>query len=234
MDKRFSNVISNPRFKNIPRKDRKVQIDKRFQSMFTDKRFQVKYTVDERGRKINELQSDNYKKYYDLTDSSEESDSDSDKEHQVSETDEKFSDDEISSTSSQSDGPDGKSSSKTSENLSGCDTIKKDVDESLKLKGEEGKDLKTVENNDIVKKNEIDEEDPESNERKQKVKEAHKEINKYVDELHKGKINEKVRGKLTDISVDYARGIGTLLSDSESSSDEPSSDGNNYFLNKAF
>ena len=66
--------------------------------------------------------------------------------------------------------------------------------------------------------------DAENNKAKEKLKAAKKEANKYIDEIHKNKLNSTIRDKLSDFRVDYARGIGTLVS--ESSSDESSSDGN--------
>lgn len=213
-DKRFNHVISNPRFKSIPRNERKVKIDKRFQSMFTDKRFQVKYAVDERGRKINELLSENYKKYYDISDSSEESDSDNGSE--IEENGEK-EDKENKLISSQEEAV--KESSSEDEVSSNSDE-----ESSAKQKGKSESNLQSNEDNKQNLNESADNLDAESTTNKDKIKEKLKEVNKYIDEVHKTKLNEKVRERLTDITVDYARGIGTLLSGSESSSDEASSD----------
>ncbi|CAG9786637.1 unnamed protein product [Diatraea saccharalis] len=65
-DSRFSKYLSDPRYRQIPKHERKVKIDKRFQSMFNDEKFKVKYTVDKRGRPVNETSTENLKKYYDL------------------------------------------------------------------------------------------------------------------------------------------------------------------------
>jgi len=79
-DERFKHIAKDPRFKRIPQSQRKVKIDKRFQSMFEDKRFKVKYTVDKRGRPINKTSSEDLQKFYQLTSSSDEEESDTDEE----------------------------------------------------------------------------------------------------------------------------------------------------------
>lgn len=68
-DSRFTKYLNDPRYRQIPKHERKVKIDKRFQSMFEDDKFKVKYTVDKRGRPINETSTENLRKYYDLEDS---------------------------------------------------------------------------------------------------------------------------------------------------------------------
>lgn len=65
-DSRFTKYLNDPRYKQIPKHERKVKIDKRFQSMFKDDKFKVKYTIDKRGRPINETSTENLRKYYDL------------------------------------------------------------------------------------------------------------------------------------------------------------------------
>ncbi|KAL5009090.1 hypothetical protein ScPMuIL_014671 [Solemya velum] len=77
-DKRFSHVVNDPRFRRISKEDRKVKIDKRFKPMFEDKRFKLKYTVDKRGRPVNTTTNENLKKFYELSDSSENSSDDED------------------------------------------------------------------------------------------------------------------------------------------------------------
>lgn len=65
-DSRFAKYLKDPRYRQIPKNERKVKIDKRFQSMFNDDKFKVKYTVDKRGRPVNETSTENLRKYYDL------------------------------------------------------------------------------------------------------------------------------------------------------------------------
>lgn len=68
-DSRFAKYINDPRYRQIPKHERKVRIDKRFQSMFNDDKFKVKYTVDKRGRPVNETSTENLRKYYEIEDS---------------------------------------------------------------------------------------------------------------------------------------------------------------------
>lgn len=68
MDKRFSKIGDDPKFRRIPKSDRKVKIDKRFQSIFNDKRFKVKYTIDKRGKPLRGSTTDDFKKFYHMSD----------------------------------------------------------------------------------------------------------------------------------------------------------------------
>lgn len=67
-DKRFSKILVDPKFKRVPKAERKVKIDKRFQSIFNDKRFKVKYTIDKRGRPLHSSTTEDFKKFYHLSD----------------------------------------------------------------------------------------------------------------------------------------------------------------------
>uniref|UniRef100_A0A672JW46 ESF1 homolog n=1 Tax=Sinocyclocheilus grahami TaxID=75366 RepID=A0A672JW46_SINGR len=53
----------------MPSRERKVKIDKRFKSMFHDERFKLKYTVDKRGRPVNQTSTEDLKRFYKLSDS---------------------------------------------------------------------------------------------------------------------------------------------------------------------
>ncbi|XP_016124866.1 ESF1 homolog [Sinocyclocheilus grahami] len=68
-DDRFSKVQKDPRFWEMPSRERKVKIDKRFKSMFHDKRFKLTYTVDKRGRPVNQTSTEDLKRFYKLSDS---------------------------------------------------------------------------------------------------------------------------------------------------------------------
>ncbi|XP_033104919.1 ESF1 homolog [Anneissia japonica] len=70
LDKRFSHIGKDPRFQMMPKQERKVKIDKRFQDMFKNKQFKLKYTVDKRGRPLNQSSSENLKQFYELSDDS--------------------------------------------------------------------------------------------------------------------------------------------------------------------
>jgi hypothetical protein len=74
-DDRFASIARDPRFHKMARTYRKTKIDKRFQGMMTDERFKLKYTVDPRGRPINQTSKENLRKFYVLS-SSDEDDSD--------------------------------------------------------------------------------------------------------------------------------------------------------------
>ncbi|XP_039663956.1 ESF1 homolog [Perca fluviatilis] len=79
-DERFQRVQKDPRFWEMPERDRKVTIDKRFQSMFHDKRFKEKYTVDKRGRPVNQTSTEDLKRFYQLSDDEDEEDEETKKE----------------------------------------------------------------------------------------------------------------------------------------------------------
>ncbi|KAJ7341634.1 hypothetical protein JRQ81_005969 [Phrynocephalus forsythii] len=78
-DQRFSHVTKDPRFWEMPEKDRKIKIDKRFQAMFHDKKFKLKYTVDKRGRPVNHSSTEDLKRFYDISDSDSDLESDQNK-----------------------------------------------------------------------------------------------------------------------------------------------------------
>ncbi|KTF83764.1 hypothetical protein cypCar_00042056, partial [Cyprinus carpio] len=80
-DDRFSKVHKDPRFWEMPSREHKVKIDKRFKSMFHDERFKLKYTVDKRGRPVNQTSTEDLKRFYNLSDSEQ-----SDEEEESEET----------------------------------------------------------------------------------------------------------------------------------------------------
>lgn len=135
-DKRFSKIAIDPKFKRVPKAERKVKIDKRFQSIFNDKRFKVKYTIDKRGRPLHSSTTEDFKKFYHLSDEEKDENTSSEDSNVVLESDQ----------------------------------------ETL-----------------------IEEQDIEQN-----------------------RISSKIKNRLKDTTVDYARGDGVLMSDS--SSDDTSSD----------
>lgn len=71
-DPRFANLVNDPRFKSLPKSQKKVKIDKRFQPMFENENFKLKYSIDKRGKKVNTTTSKDLKKYYDLSEESDE------------------------------------------------------------------------------------------------------------------------------------------------------------------
>lgn len=155
---RLSNYLNDPRYRQIPKHERKVKIDKRFQSMFNDEKFKVKYTVDKRGRPINETSTENLRKYYDL-DESDESD-----------------DDLESSTNNRSKSEEtGKSANKEDETESSV--------------------------GQFVRRRPSDDEDNENE------KSEEPELN-TSDKLVRGDLDTKIKNRLLDLDVDYARGEG--------------------------
>ncbi|XP_063892042.1 ESF1 homolog [Helicoverpa armigera] len=159
-DDRFTKYLNDPKYRQIPKHERKVKIDKRFQSMFKDEKFKVKYTVDKRGRPVNETSTENLRKYYEVDES------------------------------------EGSSSS----------------DEDLEEKTENKKHDDSGDNSTpgrFVKRPQSDDEKDE------------KEPTFLNDKLVRGKLDKKVKNRLLDLDIDYARGEGVILTDS--SSDEESS-----------
>ena len=94
-DQRFAHVKTDPKFRRIPKGARKVKIDSRFKSMFKDKQFKVKYTVDKRGRPVNHTSTEDLKRYYDLSDSSSDEETDDKSELSVKDKTDKVVSDEI-------------------------------------------------------------------------------------------------------------------------------------------
>ncbi|CAH1262673.1 ESF1 [Branchiostoma lanceolatum] len=77
-DSRFAHIPKDPRFRTVPNHERKVKVDKRFQGMFNDKRFKVKYQVDKRGRPINRTSKEDLRKFYEMSSTDSEEDSEED------------------------------------------------------------------------------------------------------------------------------------------------------------
>lgn len=91
-DKRFSKIPVDPKFKRVPKTERKVKIDKRFQSIFNDKRFKVKYSIDKRGRPLHSSTTEDFKKFYHLSDEEkdESANSEEDSDHVILESDQEI------------------------------------------------------------------------------------------------------------------------------------------------
>ncbi|KAI2804776.1 hypothetical protein RDWZM_008073 [Blomia tropicalis] len=67
-DERFAKVFSDPRFRTLRKTDKTLKIDNRFKSMFTEDKFKLKYSMDKRGKSKKHLISEDYKKFYRLSD----------------------------------------------------------------------------------------------------------------------------------------------------------------------
>lgn len=159
-DKRFAKMGGDPKFKRLPKDERKVKIDKRFQSIFNDKRFKVKYTIDKRGRPLRGSTTEDFKKFYHMSD--EESVED------------------------------------TNSELSLNEDVDQESDEQQILDKE---------------KNNIDQESDE-----QQI------LDEEKNDAERNQIEKKIKQRLKDSTIDYARGDGVLLSDSSSDDDSSSSE----------
>ncbi|CAH2096348.1 unnamed protein product [Euphydryas editha] len=168
-DSRFAKYLNDPRYRQIPKHERKVKIDKRFQSMFNDEKFKVKYTIDKRGRPINETSTENLRKYYDLDDSEE-------------------SDDDFESRTN-------------------------DQSKSVETDKSENKDQNESNVGQFVRRRPSDDENNEKNEKPELFQN---------DKLVRGDLDKKIKNRLLDLDIDYARGEGVIMTDS--SSDEESSE----------
>lgn len=125
IDKRFSKIGADPKFKRVPKSERKIKIDKRFQSIFNDERFKVKYTIDKRGRPLHSSTTEDFKKFYHMSDDESCNDTNS----------EKNSDDDIDQKSD--DGSEEKSDEQTlieKKNAVKRNKVKKNIKDHLKDK----------------------------------------------------------------------------------------------------
>lgn len=84
-DDRFAKLNSDPRFRTYRKVDKKLKVDSRFKSMFTENKFKLKYSMDKRGKNKKHLISDDYKKFYRLSD---EEDADKEKDDAEAENEE--------------------------------------------------------------------------------------------------------------------------------------------------
>lgn len=218
-DERFAYIARDPKFKRIPKTERKVKIDKRFQSMFKDNKFKIQYTIDKRGRPINQTSSENLRKYYDLSSSEEENEEteyekSKQKEKKFNEYKKKDKKNEMPQLEEKS------SKNDTNENEyndSSDDNFFSSNGELLRIKPQEDIDS---EQNNIESDSESDIDDATNVKNlKADLKESKKQLN-VRNESESKKLTDKIKEKLKDLSINYARGEGILMRDS--SSDEES------------
>lgn len=218
-DERFAYIARDPKFKRIPKTERKVKIDKRFQSMFKDNKFKIQYTIDKRGRPINQTSSENLRKYYDLSSSEEENEEteyekSKQKEKKFNEYKKKDKKNEMPQLEEKS------SKNDTNENEyndSSDDNFFSSNGELLRIKPQEDIDS---EQNNIESDSESDIDDATNVKNlKADLKESKKQLN-VRNESESKKLTDKIKEKLKDLSINYARGEGILMTDS--SSDEES------------
>ena len=221
-DKRFAHIAKDPKFRRIPKSERKVKIDKRFQAMFKDKKFTVKYTVDKRGRPVSQTSTENLKKYYDISSSEEDS---SNEESDSTVQDDKTKKSDFKKKSKQlktkkdiiKDSKNKKNKKNEVEESEDSETDENDVENfssngSLLLIKNHDKSTSDTENEKESRNEESDSEN--------QLKENEKQLN--IRKGNEKKLDNNVKKKLRDLSIDYARGEGVLLSDS--SSEEESSE----------
>lgn len=218
-DERFAYIARDPKFKRIPKTERKVKIDKRFQSMFKDNKFKIQYTIDKRGRPINQTSSENLRKYYDLSSSEEENEEteyekSKQKEKKFNEYKKKDKKNEMPQLEEKS------SKNDTNENEyndSSDDNFFSSNGELLRIKPQEDIDS---EQNNIESDSESDIDDATNVKNlKADLKESKRQLN-VRNESESKKLTDKIKEKLKDLSINYARGEGILMTDS--SSDEES------------
>lgn len=236
-DARFAHIAKDPKYRRIPKAERKVKIDRRFKDMFKDKKFTLKYTVDKRGRPVNQTTTENLRKFYDLP-SSEDEDDDAPEASSNEKNDKKKG--TVESTKE-----------KVRENKSKRQKIKKDKlkceKEFLNKKSKDENVANCFLNENDLPEMELKEKcEPHSNENSgdessDDAKSADNsedessdkdfsqvdldENNKQLFKRRKGetsKLTNEIKERLRDLTVNYARGEGVLLTDS--SSDEESSE----------
>lgn len=199
-DKRFAHITRDPKFKRIPKIGRKIKIDKRFQSMFKDKKFSIKYTIDKRGKRINQTSTENLRKYYELTSSEDETTA-----PEASSKTKKARKKGILKHSNREVENEGVVHQKddSEEYISDQDNLI-----SIQSKESTSVDINTDNLSDTV---DLDS-DLRENEEQLHIKNKDENL----------KLTDQVKERLQDLSVNYARGEGVLLTDS--SSDEESSE----------
>ncbi|XP_072742594.1 ESF1 homolog [Anoplolepis gracilipes] len=207
-DARFAHVAKDPKFRRISKAERKVKIDHRFKDMFKDKKFTVKYTIDKRGRPINQTTTENLRKYYDLSSSEDEDASISttkkdDKKKEIKEN-------TIKKTKSKK-----KKVKKVESNL-----VKNLSDEESE-DALSDKDLLRIKPKEKCSDNESDNESSDNENESEKTF-SKLDIDENEKQLHTRRGNEisrltsEIKERLKDLSVNYARGEGILLTDSSS------------------
>ncbi|XP_071553179.1 ESF1 homolog [Temnothorax nylanderi] len=222
-DARFAHIARDPKFRRIPKAERKVKIDHRFKGMFKDEKFAVKYTIDKRGRPVNRTTTEDLRKFYDLSSSEDEdasvpSTSKKDSEKKVKDIKEKRKDKKKSAKETESKIDSVKDSSdKKNEN-------EKSKDDSLSSR----EDLSGIRTEESPDEDESTSETSDSEDESAQKELSEIELDKNDEQLHKkkkdenGRLTNEIKEKLKDLTVNYARGEGVLLTDS--SSEEESSE----------
>ncbi|KAM0734919.1 ESF1-like protein [Formica fusca] len=213
-DARFAHIAKDPKFRRIPKAERKVKIDHRFKDMFKDKKFTVKYTIDKRGRPINQTTTENLRKYYDLS-SSEDEDASTPSTNKEDDKTKEIKKDIIKKTKGKK-----KLMKKVESSL-----VKDPSDE--ESEDDQSDDNCTASNRDLLrikpKEKCSDDESSDNNETESVKKEfSQLDFDENEEQLHtrrgneSGRLTSEIKERLKDLSVNYARGEGVLLTDSSS------------------
>lgn len=237
-DARFAHIAKDPKFRHIPKAERKVKIDKRFQGMFKDKKFTVTYTTDKRGRPVNQSTRENLRKYYDLPSSEEEEDDASAEDACTSSASKNTKEKKnakntkhkkikskkkvIEETDSNSVKDSLNKINTNEQNNYNCASSKENL-EKVKLKEEcdQGSDDESDKSSSSSEDNDVQEGFTQV------------DLDKNEKQLHKRENNENIKltsdikKRLKDLSVNYARGEGVLLTDSSSEEESSETSGNN-------
>ncbi|XP_050476151.1 ESF1 homolog [Bombus huntii] len=226
-DKRFAHITRDPKFKRIPKAERKVKIDKRFQSMFKDKKFTVQYTIDKRGRPVNQTSYENLRKYYDLSSSEEE---DREKEVEKPKQEEKKpkklkkiknKKNKVLRSKKNDSEDDANKNADTDSSNNNCFSSNGEL---VRLKPKKENDVNSERQSNIEFDSESESDIDEATDARNleaDLEESKRQLN--IRSKHKSqKLTDKIKERLKDLTVNYARGEGILMTDS--SSDEECSE----------
>ncbi|KAL0133751.1 hypothetical protein PUN28_001014 [Cardiocondyla obscurior] len=230
-DARFAHIVKDPKFRRIPKAERKIKIDRRFKGMFKDEKFTVKYTVDKRGRPVDRTTTEDLRKYYDLSSSEDENDTASasfsstkDSEKTVKKSKEKPAKNITLKIDSAKDSSNEKNKNKKSKD----DLLSRRKDLSGTKAGKCLDDHEFFDNENESENESLDTEAESENEsldieaessQKELSQEELDRNDKQLSKRRKDEKNEltnKIKDKLKDLTVNYARGEGILLTDSSS------------------
>ncbi|CAL1676964.1 unnamed protein product [Lasius platythorax] len=216
-DARFAHIAKDPKFRRIPKAERKVKIDHRFKDMFQDKKFTVKYTIDKRGRPINQTTTENLRKYYDLSSSEDEDASmpstnkKDDKKKEIKDTVKKAKDKKKTVKKAESSSVKDPSDEESKDDQSDDNCVSSNGD------------LLLIKPKEKCSDDESNNESSDNNENKSVQKGfSQLDFDENEKQLHKrrgnesGRLTSEIKERLKDLSVNYARGEGVLLTDSSS------------------
>lgn len=212
-DARFAHIAKDPKFRRIPKAERKVKIDHRFKGMFKDKKFTVKYTIDKRGRPINQTTTENLRKYYDLPSSEDEDASlpSTSKKDEKEDTVKKVESSSVKDPSDKESEHNDSDDNSVNEDLLHIKPREKYSDESSNESSDNNE-------NESVQKG-LSQVDLDENEKQLHTKRKNES----------GTLTNEIKERLKDLNVNYARGEGVLLTDSSSEEELSEESGNILF-----